>query len=336
MINNSISRTVIALYDDKIQYLTLSKNNYGFYVQNYDSAELEEGIIKNGEVLRVDFLKKILSKISKKIDTKNIDLILPHDYFLFDLHSIEKKGKKSNEKILKAYLKDEKTKIKWAKTHSYEYDIFERDNILKVLFRGLPHDIYHSYEYVFKKSGFKIKSIQSEIVSFSSILPQDKRVSQIFVKKNCSHLLEYKEGIYVSDKKFNLSYKQFTQDIKKNINISEEEAKKILSQYGVLKAHKDKKVLTRIERSLNPLYDFLRKRKIKEKSSIYIHFSNEPIKGFSDRIKRFLKIDIYDMCVLKSDYYSFQDVLTLHKNESYQYEPLIARALSFFDKSALR
>jgi Tfp pilus assembly PilM family ATPase len=60
------SKTIISLHDNKIQYLTLAKNEYGFYVENYDSAELSDGIMKNGEILKAEFLSKILSKIQKK------------------------------------------------------------------------------------------------------------------------------------------------------------------------------------------------------------------------------------------------------------------------------
>lgn len=334
-------KTIIALYDDNIKYLTLKKNNYGFYVENYDFAKLEEGIIKNGEVLKVDFLKKILLKIAKKIDTKSIDLILPHDYFLFDLHSIKKEGKKKFKKLFKKYIKENIGKISWAKTHSYEYDIFEREKEIKVLFRGLTQNVYSPYEHVFKKSGLKINSIQSDLVSFAHLFPKDKKISQISVGKNQTHVLEYKNGIYLSDKKFNVSYNQFLKDIKKNIKLSDTDAKKIFSQYGVLETHKDPKVLSRIERSLSPLLNFLKERQgefqrkgknneliPRQRNSIFIHFENTPIKGFSNRIKKLLKNNVYDMCVLElKGNYTFQDVLSLHKKDSYLYEALIARAL---------
>ena len=334
-------KTVIALYDDGIKYLSLKKNNYGFYVENYDSTKLEKGIIENGEVLKADFLKKILLKVAKKIDTKSIDLILPHDYFLFDLHTVKKDGKKKFKKLFKKYIKENIGKISWAKTHSYEYDVFEGEKETKVLFRALTRDAYSSYEHVFKKSGLKINSIQSDIVSFSYLFPNDQRVSQIFVGKNQTYVLEYRNGIYISDKKFDVSYNQFLKDIKKNINVSDIQTEKIFSQYGVLKTHKDAKVLARMERSLSPLFNFLKKSqgesrlrgksnelKVKQKNSVFVHFEYTPIKGLSNRIKKLLKNDVYDMCILelKGDY-TFQDVLSLHKKDSYQYESLIARAL---------
>ena len=43
----------------------MAKNKYGFYIEKYDNAEIEVGVISGGEILRADFLKKILQKISK-------------------------------------------------------------------------------------------------------------------------------------------------------------------------------------------------------------------------------------------------------------------------------
>lgn len=325
------NKTIIALYDNKIQYITLAKNSYGFYIQDYDSAALEPGIIKNGEILKADFLKKIISKISQKIKTKSIDLILPHDYFLFDLHTVQNKKQKNKKILFKKYIKENKGKISWRASHVYEYELFDEENELKILFRTLPQEIYSSYKYVFEKAGLSINSLQSDIVAFSDLLAKDKRLTQIFVSDMSTHVLEYKDGIYISDKKFNFSYTQLITDIKKNIHTSDDEAQDILEKYGVLRTHKDTKVLRKIERSMTPLFDFLRQRKIKGKSTLYVHFSKTPIKGFSDRIRKILKLDVVDLCVLCSSQYTFQDVLTLHKKDSYEYEALIARGVSLFE-----
>ncbi len=332
MFTSNKSRTVIALYDKKIQYLTLARNEYGFYIQKCDSAILEDQVIKNGEVLKADYLKKIVVNIAKKINTRSIDVIVPHDYFLFDLHTIKKEGTLSQKKLIKQYLKKERSNISWSQTHFFEYEVFEAKDSLKVLFRALPREIYLSYEYIFNKAGLKINSVHSEIIAFQDLLPADIRMSQMYVTEKSTYLLEYKNGMYISDKKFNLSYRQLTQDIKKNVDISEEEARKILSNYGVLPTHRDEKVLTRIERSMNPLFDFIKQRKIKEKLSLYVHFNDIPIKGLTNKLKKMFSFDVIDLSALNVRGYDFQDVLTLHKKESYSYEPLIARALSSFTK----
>ena len=68
MITSEKTKTVISLSDHEIRYVTIAKNKKGFYIKKFDSAELEEGIIKDGEILKADFLRKILLNIAKKIN----------------------------------------------------------------------------------------------------------------------------------------------------------------------------------------------------------------------------------------------------------------------------
>ncbi len=326
---------VVSLHDTFIRYIILAKNEYGFYVDKHDSAALEDGVIKQGEILQAEFLIKVLKKIRKDVNLSTVDLVLPHNYFLFDLHSITLNHKKESKikKNMRRYLKEHTQDISWLSSHAYEYDIFGNTEKKSVLFRALPQEIYRSYEYVFKKAGFSLQSIQSELLSFVPFFKDNKRVSQVFVDDAETYVLEYKNGIFISDKRFGFSYNQCIQDIEKNVHIERSKAQEILDKYGVLRTHPDTKVLRRLERSMTPLFDFFRGRKIKEEEHvIFVHYAHRPIKGFSDRLRKLLRTPIFDLSVLDSPKYSFQDVLSLHKKESYDYEPLITRALDIFSK----
>ncbi len=312
---------VISLHDTSIKYILLAKNEYGFYIDRYDHASIEEGVIKNGEILQAEFLVKILKKIKKDVGFSMLNLILPHSYFLFDIHQITITHKKESKikKSIKKYLKEHTQDISWLVSHAYEYNIFGDTEKKSVLFRALPQEIYRSYEYVFKKAGFTLQSIQSELLSFTPFFIDHKRVSQIFVDDFDTYVLEYKNGVFVSDKRFGFSYHQCIQDIEKNVHIERAKAQEILDKYGVLQTHPDTKVLRRLERSMSQLFDFFRGRKIREEHAVFVHFSHRPIKGLSDRLRKLLRTPIFDLSVLDSPKFSFQDVLSIHKKESYDY-----------------
>jgi len=330
MITSEKTKTVISLSDHEIRYVTIAKNKKGFYIKKFDSAELEEGIIKDGEILKADFLRKILLNIAKKINSEVINLLLPHHHFSFDTHTINKEEGLTNLKLFKKYIKEQKKNIPWAATHSYEYELFENEKQISILFSTLRRETYSAYDFIFKKVGLKINSVSSDILAFSPLLSQTERVTQIYVDQDYSYVIEYKNGLYMNDRKFQLSRNQLLDDIKKNIQINDVEAKKILEQYGVLRTHKDSKVLARMERSMSPLFEFITKRKIKEKSSVVVHFSDTPILGFVDKVSKITKTDVSALCSLKSPMFPFHEVITLHKKKSYVYEPLVARALSLF------
>jgi Tfp pilus assembly PilM family ATPase len=321
------SKTVLRITDTEVSYLTLKKNNLGFFVDTHEQLSLVEGAIVQGEILMADFLYKVFKKISLSVENKNIDVILAHEYFLCHDVEISKVTKKQSlKKRVTKYFKELSKEHSWQKTHVCEFSSNLHDASEKILFTCLPKEIFGSYLHVLEKAGFKISSMNSDILAFDHVLPKE-RASIITIADDELRMVEFKNGVYSSYKKFQVSYSLFTQDIMKSLNVSTEVARKIFDEYGILRAHKDEKVYKRLIRSLSPLLDFLSKRKIKERSHIRMVFTDTPIRGFVDVLQKTIKSDVAELDILRTGTYSFQDVLSLHRNESYKYQSHIAQAL---------
>ncbi|MGB0925353.1 MAG: hypothetical protein ACPGTS_01445, partial [Minisyncoccia bacterium] len=248
------SKTIISIDDQRIRYISLAKNKDGFYIEKYDTAEIESGVIENGEILRADFLKKVLQRIAKKIPNTSMHLLLPHELFHFDLHAIPKKKKKASyKKVLKKYLSQHKHDISWARTRAYQYDIFDHEKELRVLFRTLDRDMYSGYEYVFKQAGLSIVSTHSNVVSFAQLLPQKGRVDQVFVQSDKTSILGYIDGMYIGGKEMLFSRNQCVSEIKKHIDMSDQQATKILDTYGVMRSHRDERVFKSLNKNALPV-----------------------------------------------------------------------------------
>lgn len=321
------SKTVICITDSTVSYLTLKKNQHGFFVDAHQEVALVEGAIVRGEILMADFLYKILKKISSRIENKNIDIILAHEYFLCqdaDLSGISEK--QALKKRVTQYLKELSDKYAWQKTHVCEFSYHNYNKKQNVLFTCLPRDIHSSYTHILQKAGFNVQSIGSDILAFDHVVPKD-RTSLITISDDGVRMAEFKNGIFSSYKKFQVSYNILTQDIAKSLNIDELAARKILEEYGVLRAHKDEKVYKRLMRSLSPLLEFLSKRKIKDRSYLRIVFNHLPIPGVVDILKKTIHSDVAELDILRTEKYSFQDILSLHRDESYAYQAHIAQAL---------
>lgn len=344
MIFSKKQKTIVYIDDEYIRYLRLAKNNYGFYVEKHGAIKIEPGTINHGEILHAAYLKNTLQNLVKKISDigTDIELLLPHDLFLFDLHRIQKEKKKvSAKKILKQHLDKNKKTISWAATHSYEYDLFDFEENISVLFRALPRDVYAAYEHIFKQVGLKINSTHSNILSFAHLLPQNGQVNQVFVQNNTSSILDYVDGIYTAEKKLTFSRNQCLSEIKKNIGSNDEQAIKILNNYGITRSHRDEQVFKVLDKNAHSITDYLEKKqadfrknnsdKIEKSFPIYIHFDGLPIKGFLDKCAKGIKTDVLLLSTL-SGKYTFQDILAIHKRDSYTYEALIARALAVFKK----
>jgi hypothetical protein len=118
----------------------------------------------------------------------------------------------------------------------------------------------------------------------------------------------------------------------KNASITPEQALKILKKYGVLRTHKDEQVYTRIHRSLDSLLDYFKKKKTTSKSNISLIYSALPIQGFADELSYSATQKVRDFNIFDIKEYSFTEILSLPKKDSYYYQSHIAQALRFWKK----
>jgi len=330
-----ITKSVIKIDDAELSYVTLAKNNQGFFVQQHETIELPEGVIVRGEILKADMFLAMLKKIAKNLDNKKIDILLSHEYFLCVDAVIDNSSQGlSVKKRIQGYFKNTKDSQSWHTTHAYEFSLHTINNRENILFKCLPTDIQKSYDQICKQAGLKVASMSSDILAFDHLL-MNERVSLIHVGAETTRVVEFKSGMFVSNKKFQVSYNQFVQDIEKNLNVSSEQSRAILDQYGLLRSHKEEKVYTRLLRSISPLVDFLSKKKIKASLLIRVVFDEKPIPGFVDYLAKALRVDTAELDVIYTNKYVFQDILSLHRDESYHYQSLIAQALKSWNINKL-
>lgn len=324
------SKTVIRISDEELSFLSLSKNKNGFFVENYDAIILPPGIIERGEILKADIFSTMLKKIRKQIQNNNIDILLPHESFLFHDGELEPETKKQPiKKRIKNYFSKRMESDPWQKTHVCESQLHYSENKDLISFNCLPKEVQNSYIHICKKSGLNVVSIHSDVLSFGHIIETG---SLLYIDHFASRIIEFKNGMYISHKTFELSYKKIAEDIMKNISLSKEKALELISKYGLLRTHSDEKVYKRIIRTTNPLLDFFKKSKSKSTSNVFIAYGDIAIPGLADSISQVVKKNVTDVNIFKQPQYMFQDFLSLHKKDSYKYQPHIAQALLMWKK----
>lgn len=321
------NKSVLMMTDSHLSYLTLEKKADGFSISDHEVLELPTGMLVNAEILKADLLYKILKKLAGKIKNKNIDVILDHDLFHFADDVLDPETKKQQvKKRVKSYFKHNTKKHTWQDTHVCEFSLHQQDEKDHVFFSCLPIELQSSYTHVFEKAGFVIQSFCSSLVAFDHLLTHTKEIL-VVVDYDVIRVVEFKSGMYVSHKTFASSYGQFIKDIKKHLSISSEKSQEILSEHGFLRSHKDEKVYKQLIRSLSPLLQFMTQRKAKQLDYISVVFADYPLPGFVDILKKNFKVPAKHLDVLTTDTYTFQEVLSLHKNETYPYQAHIAQAL---------
>lgn len=326
------NKSVISIADHSLSYLTLEKKPDGFSIIDHEIIELPEGIVSEGHILKADVLYKILKKIADKIKNKNIDLILDQELFVFSRTILDENSKKQSlKKRIKTYFKNHPEKQSWQDTHVCEFSLHPSAEKEHVLFTCLPVELQSGYTHIFKKAGFSIGSFAPSLKALGHFCTAEKELL-VHIDKNAIRVIEYMQGMYVSHKTFASSYPQFIKDILKNITLSEDHAKNILAEHGFLRSHKDEKVYKQLIRSLSPLIQFMTQKKAKRFNQISVIFADYPLPGFTDLLQKNFNVPTRHLDILTTEKYSFQEVLSLHKNETYPYQISIAQALQHWSQ----
>jgi len=326
------SKSVIKITDTHISYITIQKEKSLFSIDKYEIIDIPEGIIKYGEILKADIFSKKIKEIQEKIENKNVDVLLSHDLFLSH-HGIlgAKDQKQKPKKRIKNYLHNFSQVEPWQKSHICEFETFTFDKKEHVLLTCLQKDIQSSYFHLFKKSGLTIASINSDMLAFGHLFSEGQS-SVVCINDKDSCVIDFKDGMFIGHKEFQLSHAHLINDIMKDVSINKEESLRVLEKYGVLRTHKDERVYKRLHRSLASLLDYLKKRKTKPKSKISVIYTTLPIKGLSDELSYSAGENVDDFNIFNIKKYTFKEILSLVKKDSYYYQSHIAQALRFWKK----
>lgn len=330
-------KTVIYLDDKNIRYLTLCKKGHNFVVSAYDSAPLDQGVIHEGELLRVDFLKKVLQKIAKKLPHNKVELLLPHHLFQFEQHFLDIQDKKLSKRKFLTYLKRNKSLFNWSGTHAYEYELsFGPEKKTTASFFLLAQNLFFSYDHVFRSAGLSLGSVRSYDEACFPFIEQKGSSLSISIGKKETRISHLLDGRYQSCTSFSFSYQGGVNKIKNILSVNSNQAEKIFNEYGVMQSHRDKKVFTELMQATEEIKKYLHKiqfnaRKNEDQFSIFVHYDFLPIKGFVHLCSQYLGIPIQELSLLDNRKL-FPETPLLHKKESYPYHALIARAVYLFDK----
>lgn len=325
-------RVIFAVNDHRIQYLILDHDDQGFFIVHHDEAELPEGIVSKGEVLRAEAFSEILRKAKKDIKEKltssgfNLIVLLDSDYV--DITTIKLpdfEEKNDAGKQLRSYLNKHREDYTCLDTHYY-YVRQHNQGVFHVELIEKHH--YESYQTLFDVAGFSRPSIYSQMYPVGDFVYESTGVIFVLLfEKSFTRVIEYQDGKLIKSKKFECSFDQIMKDISRNISVELPEARKIMNTFGVSRSHRDEKVYRRIIRSMTPLLDYLRRRKGIAKIPLYTWYTDIPLVGMEDLLHKRLgsRVEILDPLEAKKE--RVHEVLSLPKEESYRYSLLLAAGL---------
>ncbi|PIP30121.1 hypothetical protein COU12_01725 [Candidatus Jorgensenbacteria bacterium CG10_big_fil_rev_8_21_14_0_10_54_38] len=249
----------IDISDGSIEILEL-KPFGNFRVATYGRAILEEGITRNGEIIKAEILKRkiaeTLSQASpRKISTNRVIASLPESkIFLhhFELPFVDKRGwlksifysrKKELRRRLSHLVEEEVRKLIPYDMGSIYYDwqllpapLGVKEPRERVIFVGAPKDIVDKYVTVMSELGLTLVALDIESMSLARTLLEKEDFSQMIVdigSRTSNVSIFDQSGFLRSSVSVPVAGQEFTDAIAEKLKVPEEEAEKIKKTVGL-------------------------------------------------------------------------------------------------------
>lgn len=237
----------IDISDGSIEILEL-KLFGGFRVATYGRVTLEEGIVRNGEIIKAEILKrKIAEALSQarpqKISTNRVVVSLPESKVFihhFELSSIDERELKHS---LIHLVEEEVKKLIPYDIDSIYYDwrllpapLNEKGARKRILFVGAPKDIVDKYVTVMSELGLTLVALDIESMSLARTLLEKEDFSQMIVDigLRTSNLSIFDQsGFLTLSVSIPIAGQEFTKAIAEKLGIPEEEAEKLKRTVGL-------------------------------------------------------------------------------------------------------
>jgi Tfp pilus assembly PilM family ATPase len=316
-------QAVIFLSDTQVKYVSLSKRRHTYHIETYEQADLKPSVFKNGEVLEMEFLSQILSRIQKHLNLKHVDVLLPHHFFVYEKVSLDMSYTRE-QKMRQAFYKHVTQfpeKYPWITTHSFELMFYKTEKGVDVHIQMLSQENYRALVYTFEKAGFTIGSVHSEDFSFRHIFQDMKKVLHIRIYNDSTRLGLFDRGVSTSNTDIDFSYQNIL-GIYAKYGISPDQAQNMLEHHGFLSTYNDQSLYRAVSQPMTSLL-LLLKDLIHTVDHVYVSFESYVIPGVIDTLQKSFHTPIQLVDPLHFPTYLFNNIRSIHAQDIPDYTTCI-------------
>lgn len=316
-------KSVIFLSDTKIKYVSLSRIGKKYHIEKNEQADIKSGVMKNAEVLEMEFLSQILTRIQENLGVRHVDVLLPHRFFEHKKISLDIRygSERKMKQAFYAYVTKRAEDYPWITTHSFELMFYKTETGVDVHVQMLNQENYRALVYAFEKAGFTIGAIHSEDFSFTHVFSDDKKTLHIRVFDDVTRLSLFDRGIHVSDTDIDFSYRGLEHIYKKNA-IPEDQVRNMMYTHGFLSTYEDQSVYRAVSQSMTSLLLLLKKHVI-DIDDVQVSFESQVIPGFVDTLKKSFHTSIQLVDPTHFPKYLFSNIRSIHADKVSDYTTCI-------------
>ncbi|MFA5936386.1 MAG: pilus assembly protein PilM [Candidatus Paceibacterota bacterium] len=221
--------------DESIKFIELIKTKNGIHVSRYGERKIPVGIIESGKIKDSKKMEEILISLRKEEGLKSVRVSLPEEQvYLFNL-KLEKLGLENVREGIELSL-EEYIPIP-AQDAIFDYELLSEDEQnLKLQVAAIPKSVIEDYLAIFKNSIISAKSfeLETQAISRAVIKKGDLETYMIvdFGKKRTGIFI-ISNGVVIFTSTLDVGGIMLSDMIKKNFNISFEEAEKRKKECGL-------------------------------------------------------------------------------------------------------
>jgi type IV pilus assembly protein PilM len=243
--------------DESLKFVELVMTKDGVRLGRYGERKIPIGIIESGRIKNPTKLQEVLSLLKKEEGIRFVRVSLPEEQiYLFRLR-LEKSGLKNIREGIELSL-EEHIPIP-AQEAIFDYDLLSEDSkSLEVQVAAIPQNVIQNYLSVFRSSFISVQSfeLEGQAISRAVIKKGDLETYMIVdFGQTRTGLSIVSQGVVVFTSTLDMGGVSLNNMIKKNFNISSEEAEKMKRQYGLQRNVANKEIFSVLLNSVSILRD---------------------------------------------------------------------------------
>lgn len=230
----------IDISDQSVKFVSLERHGGGLSVSFFGERDIPVGVVSGGQIKDKEKLTKILGEIADKYKIKEVVVALPEEEsYTFRLHLPFMGHRELRESI---ELQTEDHIPLRASDTVFDFEVYhkphDKHDFYDVVVYAIAKQTVLAYKEVFSNIGVSTKSFEVEAHALSrAVIPEDRDETTLIVDigKTRSGFTTVSSGVVTFASTVGVGGNDFTTAIKKNLNVSFEEAEKLKINKAVIR-----------------------------------------------------------------------------------------------------
>ena len=243
--------------DQSLKFLELVPIKNGVRMGRYGERKIPAGIIESGKIKDPKRLRDVLLALRKEVGVRFVRVSLPEEQvYLFRLH-LEKAGMENVREGIELSL-EEHIPIP-AQDAIFDYDLISQDDKgLDAQVAAIPKNVIENYLSVFRESLISVQSFELEAQAISrAVIKKGDLETYMIVDfgQTRTGIFIVSGGVVVFTSTLDIGGMSLDDMIKKNFNITTEEADKMKRDFGLQRNVANKEIFPLLLNSVSVLRD---------------------------------------------------------------------------------